>query len=112
MTRDRVREGPNQCQKRPEDRREASLKPAWRADADQQRLTQSIIEMSIDTRLLALLLAYYVGRPPQSLDLMHSGTVSLAELICGRVPRDDIDDPDAVAAAGDDVWDSSRRRTT
>ena len=76
----------------------------------EQRLTQSIIEMSIDTRLLALLLAYYVGRPPQSLDMVHSGTVSLAELICGRVPTNDIDDPAADAGAGNDVWDSARQR--
>ena len=34
MTRDRVRERPNQRQKRHEERGEASLQSAWRADAD------------------------------------------------------------------------------
>ena len=76
----------------------------------EERLVRSIVELTIDTRLLALLLAYYVGRPPQSFDVTHAGTVSLAELICGRVPKDDINDHEADSAAGEDVPDSGEPR--
>ena len=75
----------------------------------EDKLVRSIVELTIDTRLLALL-AYYIGRPPQALDVTHAGTVSLAELICGRVPKDDIDDPEADAAAGQDRPDSVEPR--
>ena len=44
MTRDRVPQRPNQRQKRHEDRGEASLQPAWRADADQLPHEQAEIE--------------------------------------------------------------------
>ena len=75
----------------------------------EERLVRSIVEMTIDTKLLGLLLAYYIGRPAQAVDHTHSGTVTLAQIIAGRVPRDTEGDSDADVAAGDDVWDSRRR---
>ena len=44
MTRDRVRERADQRQKRHKDRGDASLQPAWRADADQLPHEQAEIE--------------------------------------------------------------------
>jgi hypothetical protein len=56
-----------------------------------QRLVESIVDLSIDPKLLSILLAYHVGRPTQAVDHAHSGTVTLAELIVGTIPGDDID---------------------
>ena len=58
-------------------------------EAFKQRLVESIVNLTIDPKLLALLLSYYVGRPPQAVDHIHGGTVTLAQIIAGRVPKDD-----------------------
>ena len=67
------------------------------------KLIESIATLSIDTKLLATLLAYYAGRPAQAVDVTHGGTLTLAQLITGQVPdQDDAADDDA-AAPDDDV---------
>src|SRR5262245_35705563 len=54
-----------------------------------QRLVESIVNLTIEPKLLTLLLAYYAGRPATTVDLLHSGTVTLAELVVGDVPMED-----------------------
>jgi hypothetical protein len=64
------------------------------ADEDyKERLVQSIISLEIDPRLLTVLLAYYAGKPPVAVDHTHTGP-TLAELICGQVPKATEDDED------------------
>jgi hypothetical protein len=59
-----------------------------------KRLIEEIVTLKIDTKLLALLLAYYAGRPAVAVD--HTGTVSLAKLIAGDLDgTEDEDDPGA-----------------
>jgi hypothetical protein len=59
-----------------------------------QTLVESIASLSIDSKLLSTLLAYYAGRPPQALDVTHGGAVTLAEIIAGRIPKDEDADGD------------------
>lgn len=74
----------------------------------EQRLVKEIVEGSIDSRVFALLLQHYAGRPAQSVDVTHGGVVSLAEIIAGRVPKDDDEDSEADGAAGDEAWDNGQ----
>lgn len=54
-------------------------------------LIDRIVTLQIDGRLLTTLLQFYAGRPAQSVDVRHEGTVSLAQLIVGDVPTGDDD---------------------
>ena len=58
------------------------------------RLDKEIVEGTMDARMFQVLISYYAGRPAQAVDVAHGGTVTLAEIIYGRVPKDD-DDEDA-----------------
>jgi hypothetical protein len=71
-----------------------------------QRLVASIVDLSIDPRLLTVLLGYYAGRPAVAMTHMHR-EVSLAAIIAGRVSeelaereREDEDDDDG----GEPPW--------
>ena len=66
---------------------EAFNNPAFR-----QRLLTSIVELSIDAKLLTVLLAHYAGSPSKQVDHNHRGTVTLEQLITGTVPDDDDDE--------------------
>lgn len=55
----------------------------------ENRLVKELIEGTLDPRLMGVLLAYYAGRPAQAVDVTHGGSVTLAQIIAGRVPKDD-----------------------
>lgn len=69
----------------------------------EKRLVKELIDGSLDARMVGVLLSYYAGRPPQAVDVTHGGTVSLAQIIAGRVPKDDdnqVEESDGGAETG------------
>jgi len=52
-------------------------------------LVEDITARRIDNKLLTTLLAYYAGRPAQAVDVSHRGTVTLEQIIAGRIPADE-----------------------
>jgi hypothetical protein len=64
--------------------------PGFRAE-----LLLQITQLTIDSKLLATLLAHYAGTPSQAVDHTHSGQVTLAQLVSGALPAD-VDDDDTV----------------
>jgi hypothetical protein len=55
----------------------------------EDRLVEQIITLTIDGKLLVTLLAHWAGTPTKQLDVNHSGSVTLAQLIAGTAPVDD-----------------------
>jgi hypothetical protein len=53
------------------------------------RLTQQIVELTVDTKLLQTLLAYYAGAPTRQVAHEHSGAITLAQIIAGTVTSED-----------------------
>jgi hypothetical protein len=64
-------------------------------------LVAQIINLTIDVKLFQTLLAHYAGAPAKQLDVNHKGTVSLAQLVAGVIPNDELEDDDPPATTED-----------
>jgi hypothetical protein len=67
---------------------------AFEDEGFRKRLLTSIVTLSIDAKLLSVLLAYYAGRPAQSVEHHVEGTLTLAQLIAGKVPAPEAAEPE------------------
>jgi hypothetical protein len=55
-------------------------------------LVEQILNGTLDQKLLTTMLAYWAGRPAQSVAHKHSGSVKLEQLITGTLPDTDEDE--------------------
>jgi hypothetical protein len=73
---------------------------AFKNPAFKQNLVDSIVDLSIDVKLFALIAAYRFGAPPK--EHKHTGTLTLEQLVLGTVKDEDTDADDVPPGAAAD----------
>jgi hypothetical protein len=68
----------------------------------EDRLVEQIVTLAIDGKLLVTLLAHWAGTPTKQVDVNHSGSVTLAQLIAGTAPVDEDEPPATPEGSGGD----------
>lgn len=60
----------------------------WQELTLEDQLVEQLLTRTLDPKLEQFLITMYAGRPTQQVEIDHSGTVTLEQIIAGRIPND------------------------